>query len=132
MHLDDTRPNGHSNETLGSRIAYAREALGLSTAQLARRFGVRAETMLRWETDRAQPRANRLQLLAGLLGVSLAWLLAGQGAGPQEPREEPDDDGDDALGAEISRLREDASRILQRIDAIERAARLGLSANPAR
>ncbi|HEX9906556.1 MAG TPA: helix-turn-helix transcriptional regulator [Propylenella sp.] len=131
MQSNIAAPTGHLNETLGSRIAYAREAQGLSTAQLARRFGVRTETMLRWETDRARPRANRLQLLAGLLGVSLAWLLAGQGVGPQEPREEADDeDGGDALGAEISRLRDDAVRILQRIDAIERVARL--SANPPR
>lgn len=71
--------------TLGDRLAAAREAAGLTQAQLAGKLGVKSETLDAWENDRREPRANRLQMLTGLLGVSLGWLLTGIGDGPDEP-----------------------------------------------
>ena len=68
--------------TLGDRIAAAREAAGLTQAELAQRLGVRRPTLRDWEDDRAEPRANRLQMLAGCLGVSLRWLMTGEGEDP--------------------------------------------------
>lgn len=68
--------------TLGDRIAAAREAAGLTQAELAQRLGVRRPTLRDWEDDRAEPRANRLQMLAGCLGVSLRWLMTGEGDDP--------------------------------------------------
>ena len=65
-------------DTLGERIAYARERTGLSTAQLARRLGVKSRTLANWERDETEPRANRLVMLAQLLGVAPAWLFEGQ------------------------------------------------------
>jgi transcriptional regulator with XRE-family HTH domain len=65
-------------DTLGDRIAYARERSGLSTAQLARRLGVKSRTLAKWERDETEPRANRLVMLAQLLGVAPAWLFEGQ------------------------------------------------------
>lgn len=73
--------------TLGDRIAGAREAAGLSQRELAHRLGIGEETLLKWEEDRAEPRANRVQMLAGVLGVSLSWLLTGRGEGPDGPGE---------------------------------------------
>lgn len=70
--------------SVGERIAQAREAAGLSTAQLARRIGVRTQTLSAWETGRAEPRANRLVMIAGLLNVSPTWLLMGQGHAPTD------------------------------------------------
>jgi len=67
---------------LGSRIIEAREALGLSTAQLARRLGISTPTLAKWENGAADPRTNRLVTLAGMLGVSPTWLLSGLGDGP--------------------------------------------------
>lgn len=67
-------------ETLGARIAQAREHTGLSTAQLARRLGVKSRTLAKWERDETEPRANRLVMLAQLLGVAPAWLFEGQEA----------------------------------------------------
>ena len=72
------------NDTLGGRLSRARDATGLSAAQLARRLGVQTSTIQAWEADRSQPRANRLSTLAGLLNVSLSWLLHGVGTAPAE------------------------------------------------
>ena len=65
-------------ETIGGRIAYARERSGLSTAQLARRLGVKSRTLAKWERDESEPRANRLVMLAQLLGVAPAWFFEGE------------------------------------------------------
>lgn len=67
--------------TFGDRIAGAREAAGMSQSELARRLGVRLSTLRGWEDDRSEPRANKLQMMAGLLNVSLVWLLNGVGEG---------------------------------------------------
>ena len=64
--------------SIGARIAEAREAAGYSAAQAARRLGVDSRTLQRWERDESVPRGNRLMMLAGLLGVSPAWLLVGE------------------------------------------------------
>jgi transcriptional regulator with XRE-family HTH domain len=73
-----------SGDTLGGRLVSAREAIGLSTAQLARRTGVKTESLSYWENDRDEPRANRLVTLAGVLNVSPTWLLCGIGDGPSD------------------------------------------------
>ncbi|WP_164743034.1 helix-turn-helix transcriptional regulator [Mesorhizobium sp. Z1-4] len=72
------------NDTMGGRMLRARDAAGLSLAELARRLGVQSNTVQAWENDRSQPRANRLSMLAGVLDVSLSWLLHGVGAGPND------------------------------------------------
>lgn len=76
--------------TLGDRIAGAREAAGMTPADMARRLGVRLRTVQAWEDDQLDPRANRLQMLAGMLNVSLRWLLTGEGDGLDAPVSRPD------------------------------------------
>lgn len=71
-----------NSTSMGARIADARACSNLTTAQLSRRLGVLTETMSAWQNGTAQPRASRLAMLAGVLGVSPAWLLVGRGAGP--------------------------------------------------
>lgn len=71
--------------TFGDRLAGAREASGMSQKDLARRLGVRLKTLHAWENDMTDPRANRLQMVAGMLNVSLRWLLTGEGDGLEEP-----------------------------------------------
>jgi transcriptional regulator with XRE-family HTH domain len=82
MFLTEDSDHSGSADTLGGRIVYAREAQELTTSQLARRLGIKTETLHDWETDRAEPRSNRLLTLAGMLNVSPTWLLTGAGEAP--------------------------------------------------
>lgn len=72
---------GPDTATFGDRLTAAREAAGLERAELAKRLGVRKSTLRQWEDDMSEPRANRLSMLAGLLNVSIVWLLTGEGQG---------------------------------------------------
>ena len=76
---------GPESATFGDRFAAAREAAGMSQTEFARRLGVNKSTVRDWENDLKEPRANRLQMLAGILGVSITWLLTGEGDGPDAP-----------------------------------------------
>jgi transcriptional regulator with XRE-family HTH domain len=81
---------GEETATFGDRLAGAREAIGMDQPELARRLGVKVKTIRAWENDASEPRANKLQMLSGILGVSLTWLLTGMGDGLDDPRtEEP-------------------------------------------
>lgn len=71
--------------TFGDRLAGAREAAGLTPEQFAKRLGVRLTTVQAWEDDASEPRANRLQMMAGMLNVSIRWLLTGEGEGLDVP-----------------------------------------------
>ncbi|MEM8775273.1 MAG: helix-turn-helix transcriptional regulator [Pseudomonadota bacterium] len=64
--------------TFGDRLTGAREAAGMNQEDLAHRLGVKLKTLQSWENDLSEPRANRLSMLAGLLNVSLPWLLSGE------------------------------------------------------
>lgn len=77
--------SGHADgDTLGGRIWRARDALDLSLEDLAARLGLPVETVGDWERDHAEPRTNALFMLAGVLGVSPSWLIAGVGDAPPE------------------------------------------------
>ncbi|MGV8956129.1 MAG: helix-turn-helix domain-containing protein [Cypionkella sp.] len=74
--------------TFGDRLEAARAAADLSQEGLAERLGVRDTTVAAWEADEWEPRGNRLQMLAGMLNVSLMWLMTGRGAGLGGPIDE--------------------------------------------
>ena len=99
--------------TFGDRLAGAREASGLGQVELARRLGVRVQTLRAWENDLSEPRANRVQMLAGLLNVSLVWLLSGEGEGPAPAAAATD------LVHEVRRLRHDAVKLAERLAVLE-------------
>jgi len=63
---------------LGQRITESRENKAFTIKDAARRMGVTEKTIKRWESGKTQPRANKLQMLAGILGVPLLWLLDGE------------------------------------------------------
>ena len=75
--------------TFGDRVAGAREALGMSQEDLSKRLGVKLKTIRAWENDLAEPRSNKLVRLAGLLNVSITWLLNSEGDGINGPDEQP-------------------------------------------
>ena len=64
--------------TMGDRIEQARRAKGFDLSQLARRVAVKSKTLQNWESDRSEPRPEKLTKLAGLLDVPLIWLLTGE------------------------------------------------------
>lgn len=78
---------GPDAATFGDRLAAARDAAGMTQGDLARRLGVKLKTLQSWENDVAEPRANRLSMTAGLLGVSMVWLITGEGEGLPAPEE---------------------------------------------
>lgn len=86
--------------TFGDRLALARESQSLTQEQLAKRLGLRVQTIQNWEFDRSEPRANKLQMLAGFLNISMVWLLTGEGDGGPIVRGE----GAKTLPAELSAL----------------------------
>jgi transcriptional regulator with XRE-family HTH domain len=114
--------------TFGDRMTGAREACGFSQAELARRLGVKLKTIEAWENDQSEPRANRLQMLAGLLGVSIMWLLSGAGDGLDGPEERPDlPDDMAALLKELRNIKVDQARMSERMGRLEKRLRLALS-----
>jgi transcriptional regulator with XRE-family HTH domain len=112
--------------TMGDRIAGAREAAGLTQEDLARRLGVRHTTVKAWEDDRTEPRANRLQMLAGMLNVSLMWKLTGRGDGVPDPEKASDPapaPGAEALMIDLRLLRAELGRMADRVGQIEKRLR---------
>jgi len=69
-------------------LAAARDAAGLTQKELAQKMGIKTSTLRNWEDDLSEPRAQRLSIFAGVLGVSLSWLLTGEGEGVAAPDEE--------------------------------------------
>ena len=63
--------------TTGSRIQTARDKTGFNQSEVARRIGVKTQTLQNWENDRSEPRAEKLLRLAGVLQVPMIWLLTG-------------------------------------------------------
>ena len=89
----DAMSDWYSNDTatFGDRVAAAREALQMTQNDLSHRLGVKLKTLQNWENDVAEPRANKLQMLSGLLNVSIPWLLTGEGSGVEPPPLAPSD-----------------------------------------
>lgn len=107
--------------TFGDRVAGAREAIGLNQTQLADRLGIKKDTLKKWEEDRAEPRANKLHTLAGVLNVSMIWLINGTGEGFNKGVEEDFDTND--LLAEIRAIRLENARLAERMGRLEKRLR---------
>ena len=83
---------------------------------MAKRLGVKNSTIKSWENDNSEPRANRLSMLAGLLNVSITWLISAEGAGVEDPKksyETPDD-----LQGSLKELKASRINLLKSVDRI--------------
>jgi HTH-type transcriptional regulator, cell division transcriptional repressor len=110
-----------ATSTFGDRLVLAREAAGLGRQQLARRMGVTGPTVRSWEDDQAEPRANRMQMLAGMLNVSMVWLMSGQGTPPRSAGAPASDQrAAEACLADLQRLRAEQMRLAERLARLER------------
>ena len=85
MQDDTTDWYGPEAATFGDRLAVARDQDGMTHTDLAKRLAVKLSTLQKWEDDLLEPRANRLSIMAGVLNVSLVWLLTGEGEGVSDP-----------------------------------------------
>lgn len=117
-----------ANATFGDRVAAARDAVGMDKEQLAKRLGVKIKTVEAWEEDRAEPRANKLQMLSGLLNVSMRWLLTGDGDGLPAPGDGEIPADVSLLLAEMRGLRGEASQLAERVGRLEKRLRAALKA----
>ncbi|MCC0035430.1 MAG: helix-turn-helix domain-containing protein [Hoeflea sp.] len=115
--MDDMTADTYDDgDTLGGRITRARDLAGLTLEDAASRIGVTDETLAEWESDRSEPRANKIMTLAGVLGVSPAWLISGAGDAPQAPGISI---AVNEMSGEINRLRELALQITACVEALE-------------
>lgn len=68
--------------TLAIRLKEARLRRGLTQQALANAFGITRAAVTQWELGKTIPDADKLDALAQLLRVDIAWLLGGRGHGP--------------------------------------------------
>ena len=115
---------GPDKATFGDRLVAARENSNLSQQDVAKRLGVKNSTIKSWENDNSEPRANRLSMLAGLLNVSITWLISAEGAGVEDPKKsyETPDDLKEPL-KELATLRINLLKSVDRINSIENKLR---------
>lgn len=128
---DETDPmdGWYSNEaaTFGDRVAAGREVLGISQADLARKLGVKLKTVQGWEDDISEPRANKLQMLSGVLNVSLMWLLNGEGEGIPAPGDQGEISPDiNALLTEIRQIKGSITQAADKLGGLEKRLRRAL------
>src|SRR3712207_5187127 len=83
---------------IGHRLRAARERKGWDREELARRLGVHAGSIARWETGGAVPHAYTLERIAEMTGSTAEWIRTGGGA---------ELDGDAGAGAPVEREAED-------------------------
>jgi transcriptional regulator with XRE-family HTH domain len=130
MSNDDMNWYGPEAATFGDRVAAAREAAGMTQAQLARRLGVKKITLTGWEQDLSEPRANKLTMMAGLLNVSMGWLLTGEGEGMDAPAGEQVPQDLAAILTELRQLREEMRGNVERAARLEKRLRLVIEGVP--
>lgn len=113
--------------TFGDRLVLAREAAGLGQTELATRMGIELRTVKAWEDDHAEPRANRLQMLAGMLNVPMVWLMSGLGRSPQAAGGPPPETPAADCLADLRELRAEQAQLAGKLRRLEQRLRVVLS-----
>jgi transcriptional regulator with XRE-family HTH domain len=122
--IDQTTAFEENAATFGGRLQAARMAKGLTQAGLGEKLGVDLSAIAAWENDDREPRANRIQMLAGMLNVSIIWLITGESNGTDNVEQTHDRPAgiNDALG-EISQLKETLAGALEKLENLEQRLR---------
>ena len=122
--LSENNYYANNNATFGDRIYAAREAVGLSQSALAIRLGVQLKTVKKWEEDITEPRANKLQMISGLLNISITWLLIGEGIGPQDPESTMPISADlNEILVELRHTKSELLRLTKHLDVVDKKLR---------
>ena len=115
---------GEDVATFGDRLEAARRNANLSQRDLAKHIGIKSSTLKNWEDDVTEPRANKLNTLAGMLNVSLMWLINGEGDGLEASDENSVTDANlDAALIEIRELRLQMMHSANRLAKLEKRLR---------
>ncbi len=69
------RPSTRPRTEFGKRLRVAREALGLSQAEVAKQFGISQASYGAWERDPVALRPNQIEKLTETLKVSVDYLF---------------------------------------------------------
>ena len=116
---------GEETATFGDRLAAARDVAQLTQKELAQRVGIKVSTLRNWEEDLSEPRANRLSILSGILGVSLRWLLTAEGEGLLAPDENAPIASDfSAILTELRAVRAQMKQSTERLALLEKRLRM--------
>ena len=122
--LSENNYYANDNATFGDRIYAARVAVGLSQSALAIRLGVQLKTVKKWEEDITEPRANKLQMISGLLNISITWLLIGEGIGPQDPESTMPISADlNEILVELRHTKSELLRLTENLEVIDKKLR---------
>lgn len=69
-------------QAVGTRIRRARQAAGLTQDDLARKVGLRGQTVYRYESGALLPGLVALEAIATVCAVTTDWLIRGVGEAP--------------------------------------------------
>ncbi|MBR2431957.1 MAG: helix-turn-helix transcriptional regulator [Clostridia bacterium] len=75
--------------TRGQRIQKLRSDNSLSQEAFASVLGVSRQSVSKWESDKAFPDVDKLELMCKSFGVSCDWIITGQEILEEAPPEEP-------------------------------------------
>ena len=115
---------GEDVATFGDRLEAARRNANLSQRDLADHIGIKSSTLKNWEDDVTEPRANKLNTLAGMLNVSLMRLINDEGDGLEASDENSVTDANlDAALIEIRELRLQMMHSANRLAKLEKRLR---------
>lgn len=74
---DQVLPENSKNPLFAERISERASILSLSQSDIARRLGIRPQSVQQWFEGETVPRTTRLKELAAVLKTSVTWLLGG-------------------------------------------------------
>ncbi len=102
---------------IGERLRSAREARALELNEAAELMGVLSGTLEGWEEGHEVPRANKLQTLAGVLGVPMLWLVDLDKPGEAEDLVHTDIDVIEQKLQRLAHLQEEQAHLQEEISA---------------